>query len=424
MIGLAACSVFYILLLQGPLGTASMHRYFAAHPVSFCVTAMFFVGVAALLLKLVEVATQYPSLHTATLDLPGDEITLEEVPRLLDQITAWPESLRGSYLGRRLHQAVEYVVRKASATGLDEELKYLADMDAARQQESYALVRIIIWATPMLGFLGTVIGITQALGDLGTQSEMLATDPKTAMQALLSGLYVAFDTTALALTLSIVLMFGQFVVDRIETQLLSAVDRRAGDELTGRILDAEVDLEPHLVTVQRMSESVLETTQRMVEQQTEHWHSAIDKANDKWSHLLSASGTQVREALTESLEQAIERLADRLERVDQQADDKMNARWEQWQTALSSNARQIHAQQTEMVRQGDIMSKVLDATGDVIQLERALNENLQALAGAHNFEETVMSLSAAIHLLNSKVAAVDRVANVDLQAGDTKGRAA
>ena len=29
----------------------------------------------------------------------------------------------------------------------------LSDMDAARQHESYALVRILIWATPMLGFL-------------------------------------------------------------------------------------------------------------------------------------------------------------------------------------------------------------------------------------------------------------------------------
>ena len=424
IIGLAACSIFYVMLVQGPLRTESMHRYFAAHPVSYFVTAMFFVGVAALLIKLSEVAAQYRSLGGVTLGLHNDEIALEEVPVLLAQMTAWPKSLTDSYLGRRLHQAIEFVIRKSSAAGLDDELKYLADIDAARQQESYALVRIIIWATPMLGFLGTVIGITQALGDLGTQSEMLATDPKQAMQALLSGLYVAFDTTALALSLSIVLMFGQFIVDRIETQLLNAVDRRVGDELTGRILDPEADLEPHLITVQRMSEAVLATTQQMVQQQTEHWHSAIDAANHKWSNLLESSGVQVKEALTTSLEESIDRLADRMERAEKQADEQMSSRWEQWQTALSANARQIHAQQTEMVRHGEVLAKVLDATGEVMKLEDALNTNLRALAGSQNFEDTVMSLSAAIHLLSTKVGDSNRVSAVDLQATDSKGRAA
>ena len=60
----------------------------------------------------------------------------------------------------------------------------------------------------MLGFLGTVVGISGALGGLTVASDF---------EAMLSGLrdklYVAFDTTALALTLSIVLMFAQFIVN-------------------------------------------------------------------------------------------------------------------------------------------------------------------------------------------------------------------
>jgi hypothetical protein len=36
-------------------------------------------------------------------------------------------------------------------------------------------------------------------------------------------------------------------------------------------------------------------------------------------------------------------------------------------------------------------------------LEEALNHNLASLAGAKNFEETVMSLSAAIHLLTARL---------------------
>ena len=57
-----------------------------------------------------------------------------------------------------------------------------------------------------------------------------------------------------------------------------------------------------------------------------------------------------------------------------------------------------------MVKQGELMTQAIRAAGDVVQLERALNDNLSALAGAKNFEDTVMSLAAAIHLLNARLA--------------------
>ena len=41
-----------------------------------------------------------------------------------------------------------------------------------------------------------------------------------------------------------------------------------------------------------------------------------------------------------------------------------------------------------------------------MKLEEALNRNLAALSGAKNFEQTVMSLAAAIHLLNARLADV------------------
>ena len=47
--------------------------------------------------------------------------------------------------------------------------------------------------------------------------------------------------------------------------------------------------------------------------------------------------------------------------------------------------------------------QVLKATGEVTHLETSLNENLRALAGSKNFEDTVMSLSAAIQLLTSRL---------------------
>ena len=80
----------------------------------------------------------------------------------------WPgkSSLRGTYLGRRICDALELVERKGSADSLDADLQHLSDQDGGRAHDSYGLVRIIIWAIPMLGFLGTVVGITDAIGGI------------------------------------------------------------------------------------------------------------------------------------------------------------------------------------------------------------------------------------------------------------------
>jgi biopolymer transport protein ExbB/TolQ len=422
--GAAASSVFYALILRGPLNMPSMHRYFATHPVSFAATIMFFVGVAALLIKLLDVAGQYASLGSFKFDvLSRGEAKVDQADDLLGQLSQLGRSARASYMGQRLNDAFEHVQRKGSADGLDEELKYLADLDAGRQQESYSLVRIITWATPMLGFLGTVIGITQALGDLDPQQ--LATDIQGAMEGLLAGLYVAFDTTALALSLSIVLMFLQFLIDRIETELLATVDTRCNQLLVGRFEQIGGTNDPFLSSVQQMSTQVLHATEEVVQRQAELWQGTIDSAHHKWSELVQASGQQTQDALSQSLDRSLQKLTVELGQVERQSADRARQRWEQLQTALSDNARAMQAQQKEMIRHGDLLMKVVQATGDVVALEKTLNDNLQALAGAKNFEDTVMSLSAAIHLLNTRLGAAPGAGpHVDLQSPSAEGRAA
>ena len=77
-----------------------------------------------------------------------------------------------------------------------------------------------------------------------------------------------------------------------------------------------------------------------------------------------------------------------------------------------------------MVKQGELMTQAIRAAGDVVQLEQALNDNLSALAGSKNFEDTVMSLSAAIHLLNTRLGKLSDAPHVELKSPQVKGRAA
>lgn len=425
LIGLAACSMFYVLIFEGPLDTPAMHRYFASHPIAYAEVAMFLVGAAALLLKLGDVIGQHRGLRKFSFDSTARyQDPADAADKMLNSLGALPRVQQESYFGHRLREALEYVRRKNAAIGLDEELKYLSDSDGVRQQESYSFVRIIIWATPMLGFLGTVVGITKALGDLNP--EELANSVQTAMDGLLGGLYVAFDTTAVALTLSIILMFVMFVVERIETGLLATVDDLAVKELLDRFDESGFGSDPHLVAVDRMTVAVAKTTELLARKQTELWQRTVEASNVQWRDMLEASGDKMRTALTNSLETSLSSHADRLAQLGKQADDQVTHRWEQWQTALSQNARLLQGQQEEMIRQGKIMNEVVKATGEVITLETALNENLHSLAGSRNFEDTVMSLSAAIHLLNARLGHTpDNASRVNLdKKTPAQGRAA
>ena len=400
--GLSASVGFYTLVHEGVISNHFVTRYFAGHPIEYIETIMFFVGISALTIRLVGFLGQYRSLTRIQLeDVPAGGQPVGDSSRLLESLAKVPSHLRKSYLARRLHDALEYVRRRGTTDGLDEQIKYLADVDAVRSHESNGLVRIIIWATPMLGFLGTVIGITLALG--GLNEEMLVDAPKEAMKVLLAGLSVAFDTTALALSLSMVLMFLQFLTDQFESQLLAAVDARVESELVGRFEGLGTDKDPQVAHVKRMSEAVIRSSEELVRRQADLWRGTVDAAHNKWSELVGTATGQIELSLGQSLGQALEVHAAHLARAEETASARTRQFWESSHKSIQKVHAQVHEQQAQLVKQGAVLLDAVAAAGKVARLEQALNQNLKTLAGAKHFEETVMSLSAAIHLLNVRL---------------------
>jgi len=95
---------------------------------------------------------------------------------------------------------------------------------------SYALPRFMIWAIPILGFIGTVWGISNGIA--GFSSAMTNVDSVTAVSTTLkdtlpivtSSLAAAFDTTFLALLLSIPLMLMMTWFEKAEDNYLMTLD--------------------------------------------------------------------------------------------------------------------------------------------------------------------------------------------------------
>jgi len=400
--GLTIWVGFYAFLRVGLIDHPLVHRYFTVHPVEYIEAAMFFVGVSALGLKLIRVGQHYAALPKVRLSpIPDGGQPAEVSGELIKELDKLPSRIRSSRLATRLLDAIDFVRRKGNADGIDEHLKYLSDVDATKLQEGNGLVRIIIWATPMLGFLGTVIGITLALG--GLNPEMLVESPKQAMDGLLAGLGVAFDTTALALTLSLLLMFLQFLSDQFEFQLVSAVDYQVDVELIGRFQELGTVNDPQVTAVRRMAEAVVQSSENLVQRQAELWQHTIDVAHEHWSRLFDATGDKLKQSLATSLDESIQRHAHELGKIETSAAEKNRLHWDRLQESIVQYAKIVQTQHEEISRQTSVMHEVVAATGDVVQLEQTLNNNLKALSGAKHFEETVMSLAATIHLLNSRL---------------------
>jgi hypothetical protein len=284
-------------------------------------------------------------------------------------------------------------------------------------QSSYALVWFVVWAVPIMGFLGTIIGITGAVGNLSPKAL------EASLSGVTSGLGVAFDTTALSLSLSIVLMFVKYFVERYENKLLSQVDERANAELVGRFTAADVSADPDVNIVRRIAENVLGALDKVVVRQTELWQQSLRAMYEQWAQQTQSSAKVIEASLAGAMSQSVEQHALALANAERAIAAESREHWQGVQQALLQNADAVTSQQREMTRQTELLSQVVGASDQVARLESELNRNLSALAGAQHFQETVISLSAAIGLLSTRLSPSD-AARVDLKNGTRKGQAA
>ncbi len=129
---------------------------------------------------------------------------------------------------------------------------------------SYALPRFMIWAIPILGFIGTVWGISNGIA--GFSNAMNNVDSVTAVSTTLketlpivtSSLAAAFDTTFLALLLSIPLMLMMTWFEKAEDNYLMTLDELWIYELKPKILARITN------TAQTQSDSTVATEENSI----------------------------------------------------------------------------------------------------------------------------------------------------------------
>ena len=166
---------------------------------------------------------QQQQLHEDLLELPpGLPIGPEDVRELIGRLDELQEPARGQLLPRAMYTAIQRFGATRNIQDSATAVRDICDSEGERMESELSTIRYIAWAIPSVGFIGTVRGIGAAL----TQANRAMAGDITGVTESLG---VAFNSTFIALVISIVLMFFihqlQLLQERLVLDTESCCDR-------------------------------------------------------------------------------------------------------------------------------------------------------------------------------------------------------
>ena len=261
---------------------------------------------------------------------------------------------------------------------------------------TFTLVRLMMWAIPILGFIGTVQGLGSAVGGfadfLSGSAELSAI--KGAIAQVTISLGVAFDTTFLALMLVTFVQFPLTSLMRREGTFLAEVDVYLDEHFIRRLPSAE----QQPVVIENLEDSIEAAFRRYIpdpDRYEEVFTVSIEKAGDelkKQFDELTRRYVEVRKlatddevkALAAAMEHAHARAADMADRYARSADGIQATLGESLQKA--ANAAGVVEQQITTIM--ELGAKIQE----LLKVEQALERAMAGLAGAEDFKKSFAQL--------------------------------
>lgn len=176
----------------------------------YAIVFLFFWGMGTLFVKWRKLKFQEKALDLAVVPQEPDfSLNNETAKAVLARTDSLVDSARNFILLNRIEVALSNLRNIGQISDVSSILSNQSKIDEQQVASSYNLIRGFIWATPVLGFIGTVLGLGEAIGGFG--KTIAGTQEVEAIKASLggvtSGLSTAFDTTLVGLLATIFLHF-------------------------------------------------------------------------------------------------------------------------------------------------------------------------------------------------------------------------
>lgn len=199
-----------------------------------------------LLFKALKLMAQKRALRVRIVpDDPMFILSPHNVEHILEGLFERVDRPRDFTLFNRIQLALSNLRNMKRVGDVGDVLDSQANTDEAMMESGYTIVRGLVWAVPVLGFIGTVIGLSVAIGEFGgvlSKADNMET-LRPALQGVTGGLAVAFETTLQGL-------LGALVI-----QLILTFVRRAEE---GFLDDCKDYCQRHIVSRLRLADDVEE----------------------------------------------------------------------------------------------------------------------------------------------------------------------
>ena len=143
----------------------------------------------------------------------GMRILPEDTREFARQVQALPDSGQRMLLPRALLNALRRFSTTRSIQDVSTSSNTIFESEADRLESELSMIRYISWAIPSIGFIGTVRGIGEALA----QADKAV---KGDITGVTQSLGVAFNSTFIALLISIFLMFLVYQLQLLQERLV------------------------------------------------------------------------------------------------------------------------------------------------------------------------------------------------------------
>lgn len=236
-IGALAAVAFYSALI--PLSDTALARTFTQRgPTQYAVVVLCGWSAAILLLKWRKLALQRKTLRYIVVpeehDFVLSPVTVDQVMQL---IASTVDDHRQFVLFNRIVVALSNLRNLGRVTDVDDILRSQAEQDQSSMETSYSLLQAFVWAIPVLGFIGTVLGLSEAIGAF---SGVLAgaasvSEIATALQEVIAGLATAFETTLVALVMALGIQLLLAALKKAEEEFLDECSEYCLRHIVGRL---------------------------------------------------------------------------------------------------------------------------------------------------------------------------------------------
>ncbi len=160
----------------------------------------------------------------------GVRILPEDTRELSREIQGLPTNQRNALLPRALLAGLQRFSSTRNVQDVADATHAYCAAEGERLESELSMIRYIAWAIPSIGFIGTVRGIGDALGlaHQAIEGEIFG---------VTRSLGVAFNSTLVALLLSIVLMFMLHQLQLLQDRYVLETETYCEDKLTRHLLN-------------------------------------------------------------------------------------------------------------------------------------------------------------------------------------------